>query len=1646
MSSPPRPAAKSRKQTRREALAALKSARASRGAASGLDAVDFDDEEDVFETMDEEQYREYVERRREREDFVVDDDGLGYHDDGDYDVAGAAARESRPQKKTGGGAGALTKEALRQARKAKAARGAKGGDGGGGGSGGSAGGGGNKTMWDFVNKGSTAKTGGALSTGTGGERTKGSGAREAAAPHGLDDMLDELDGAPTRSRGGRAAGRRGAGSRRRPASRGREREGPGASKRRAYGSREPRSRHPSRGRAPSARREREDHRPDDDEADFGGDGPEVDFGDNNEGGDVFASGAHDDGDDDGFDVGLETQPAKEDVEMEDVAAKADDGAETEGDKAEEAKDEEATAAPSRARPGRLAGRLAAKKEEERRAAAAKKLAEERKALEAQKRAETKAAKASQGGGGGSKPGEIALDVTSTSFHPASIAAAGTHEAGLGGGTMDLERILQVEEADAQAMDVDGGEAEGEAKETNDAAAPRPYLDLYWLDAAERRGVVTLYGKVKVPLANGAHAYQSCCVAVPGNERNLFVLPRLLPAASEDDAPTRHNVGEVYSELKAVLQPSCIPLVQGANWKAKPVTRSYAFEDPSVPRGECQYLKVVYDGKYPVPDRQVCVRGGKTFEKILGAGASNLENFLVKRRLMGPGWVRIYDPTPMKGGNVSWCKWECTVDGPKSLKRLDLVSVQGKKVVPPPPPPVSAVSLKFKTAVHPKSHKLEIVCASAVCHAAVQLDAASDESTKHMTQLTLVRPCNYESHGAAARFPRDMEQEVKAMPELQKSPNERALLSRLFAQLGTWDPDVLVAHNGWGHDVDVLLNRCVELKVGMWSKIGRRRQMRLPSGAQFGNGKEWALASALEGRVLCDTYLSAKEFLRETTYSLTNLAKTQLKAERLEIEQVDVPHWCRTGKHLVALAKHTLNDAQLVQALMFKLQVLPLTKQLTNIAGNLWGRTLKGNRAERNEYLLLHEFHALKYVVPEKRSAKQRQEELLGEEGAAAAAAGGKDKAKYSGGLVLEPKKGLYDSFILLLDFNSLYPSLIQEYNLCFTTMDWASGNAPGGGDDEEREQTPRGDVLPGLPDEGLERGVLPRVIKTLVDRRRNVKKFMKNEKDADKREELNIRQLALKLTANSMYGCLGFSHSRFYAQPIAALVTAMGRETLQRTVDLAQTTIGLEVIYGDTDSIMINTRITDLAEYPRVLELGNKVKREVNRLYKTLELEIDGVFRSMLLLKKKKYAAVTIEEKGGRFAFAKEMKGLDLVRRDWCIQSKDSGKYVLDQILSGEEKEVVVHNIHEHLEGVARKMRSGELPLDKYVITKGLNKHPNDYPDAKSLPHVFVAKRMLQEHKAVNIGAHIPYVITEATTEEGGPPAAKGKKSLAAERARHPDDVARSDGALKPDVEWYLTQQILPPISRLCEPIEGTSPGILAEKLGLDSSKYNNASANVEEDDMVDYTPASCLPDEERFKDVEKLVVTCAGCGEGSEFPGVFRLAKDADSGTTFCQSGLRCPHPGCQRADHWGEPDAWSCIAKILNATSVAKKGQQKRYYDGLVRCDDPMCGLETRQLSVYEGCCLKPGCNGRMKTVYTESALQAQLKYYDSLFDLDHACKQLRMAPGALSEKEVVKSLANEDKEAFQLLHGFSSHSLNKSGYNWVSGQFFRALFGGH
>jgi DNA polymerase alpha subunit A len=118
------------------------------------------------------------------------------------------------------------------------------------------------------------------------------------------------------------------------------------------------------------------------------------------------------------------------------------------------------------------------------------------------------------------------------------------------------------------------------------------------------------------------------------------------------------------------------------------------------------------------------------------------------------------------------------------------------------------------------------------------------------------------------------------------------------------------------------------------------------------------------------------------------------------------------------------------------------------------------------------------------------------------------------------------------------------------------------------------------------------------------------------------------------------------------MITLQGRTILRKTVDLTET-LGFEIIYGDTDSIMVNSRTNDLQQ---AKQISQTIRKEVNKLYTKLEIGLDGIFQTMLLLKKKKYAALTIVEQNGIVTTKKEVKGLDLVRRDWCKLSKDLGK------------------------------------------------------------------------------------------------------------------------------------------------------------------------------------------------------------------------------------------------------------------------------------------------------------------------------------------------------------------------------------------------------
>ncbi|BFZ06575.1 hypothetical protein BsWGS_09614 [Bradybaena similaris] len=1117
------------------------------------------------------------------------------------------------------------------------------------------------------------------------------------------------------------------------------------------------------------------------------------------------------------------------------------------------------------------------------------------------------------------------------------------------------------------------------------------LKFYWLDAFEdpyhQPGTVYLFGKVYV---ESVKAYVSCCVTVKNIERRIFVLPRVKRVNLKTSQELEEDVTLplVYEEFQRIAEKHKID-----EFRSMKVKKNYAFDKFDVPV-EADYLEVRYSADRPVLPLDL---KGETFSHVFGTNTSSLEHLLINRKMKGPAWLELKSPQ-VPAAETSWCKLEAVIARP------DYISVSADNQ---PPPPLVVMTLNLQTLPNPKTRQNEIVAAACLVHSDFRMDkpAPKQQFQQHFCVITKPSDCI---------FPFDFRDQVMKQSGRMKveiTPGERGLIGFLLAKIHKLDPDLLVGHDIYGFDLDLLLHRISANKVPHWSKISRLKRTFMPKISQSHGRATFAEKSAVCGRMMCDVQISARELIRCRSYDLSELVKQVLKQDRTDIDYDEIREMFSSSRQLLHLVERTLVDSKYILNIMYELNVIPLALQITNICGNVMSRTLMGGRSERNEWLLLHAFNEKQYICPDKDFKKKvmpagDDDDEVDQPGSKKTAQG-KRKPAYAGGLVLEPKKGFYDTYILLLDFNSLYPSIIQEYNICFTTIS-RSGTVTEAVDDDEANLI--------LPDPDLEPGVLPTEIRKLVDSRKLVKTLMKNsDVTPEQMMQYDIRQKALKLTANSMYGCLGFTFSRFYAKPLAALVTGKGREILMKTKDLVQK-MNLDVIYGDTDSIMINSNSKDLE---LVYKLGNKVKSEVNKLYRLLEIDIDGVFKSMLLLKKKKYAALSISRlPDGTVTTNQELKGLDIVRRDWCDLAKEAGKFVIDQILSGESREAVVENIHAKLQKVGDEVRQGELPLQLFYITKQLTKNPEDYPDKKSLAHVQVAMRFNSKGgKKLKAGDTVPYIICE-----------DGSTMSATQRAYHPDELAKQDN-LKVDTRYYLAHQIHPVVARLCDPIEGTDSARIAECLGLDPSGYRHTvrQEDTAEEDLVTMQ----LTLEERFRDCDRFTFSCPSpsCGRQIVLDSVF-----TGSDSNISPALLACPNTECRTP-------LWKLKAKLKNLLQMRIHQHVNKYYQGWLVCEDTGCAARTNKipLIMQRGHPVCPTCDkGYLHPEYTDSALYTQLCFYEYMFDVPKASTYLNDV-----EKAVTRKMNSDILQTYRELKHVVTHWLDKSAYSNVDlGKLFLGL----
>ncbi|KAJ7634179.1 DNA polymerase family B-domain-containing protein [Mycena polygramma] len=1091
-----------------------------------------------------------------------------------------------------------------------------------------------------------------------------------------------------------------------------------------------------------------------------------------------------------------------------------------------------------------------------------------------------------------------------------------------------------------------------------ALEPDGSLRFFWLEYLENEGLLYFVGKLKDKATN---AWVSCCITVENMERNVYVLPRTEP----DEAGEVPDLQDVHNDVDMLRKKTGIK-----SWKAKFVKRNYAFGEADVPREETQWLKVVYGFKepqLPITD----ANPSPNIARIFGTNTSAFELLALKRKIMGPCWLVIKNPK-IENKSFSWCKLEVTVSDPKDINPFPETDASAPKDTPP----LTVMSLSVRTIVNHQENKREVVCTTARTWHNMLIDDPKPPEELPCTVQTFVRPLD--------QFPANFEAQAMANGKgaISAVKNERMLLSSLLNAIHRADPDVIVGHDFLGASLD-------ELKADHWSRLGRFRRSKWPS-----IGKQGSNLRFLAGRLLCDLASDgAKSMISSTTWSLTEMCNTHLNRKREDIDPDDTASYLDGSlskpDRMLTFVRHCELDAHYHMAIASKVQILPLTKQLTNLAGNSWNKTLNGGRAERNEYILLHEFHRLKYICPDKtwgKKSKPPPVEVDDDEGGGAPTTK-KKRDKYKGGLVFEPKRGLWDKFILVMDFNSLYPSIIQEFNIDFTTVK------------VEEELNEEGEEKIPEPPEGKDPGVLPRLIKTLVDRRRTVKGLMKKETSLAKLKQYDIRQQALKLTANSMYGCLGFEYSRFYARPLAALTTFKGREILTRTRELAES-MELDVVYGDTDSVFVNTNVTEL---DKAIKISNDFKKAVNDQYKLLEIDLDGIFKRLLLLQKKKYAALKMED---ATRSSMEVKGLDMKRREYCSLSKNVSQYVLTQILSGEAPEDVVQSIHDYLTTVGQNVRDGKVKLDEFIVHKRLGKNPEDYPDAKSQPHVQVALRMKLRGGDARHGDVIPYVFCLAEGEQTA-------KTAQADRAKHPEEFKKVDSGLKLDMEYYLGHQVLPPIERLCEPIEGTDRSRLAECLGLDPARYRAATSNSVDEPSFSSLDSQ-MSDSERFKDAAPFLVRCRHCQVQLPFAPIHDRQR-----SILTSAGPACPE--CTKALTTGS---------LQTQLETQIREHIAKYYEGWTVCDDTACGQRTRRMGVWGRRCLQRGCRGKVVFEYSDARLYNQLRFYASLFNADKAAKSV---VGSTNTDAVSAVIANN----LGFLHAMGAcveRHLDQSARRWV------------
>ncbi|KAF2805235.1 uncharacterized protein BDZ99DRAFT_396509 [Mytilinidion resinicola] len=621
-------------------------------------------------------------------------------------------------------------------------------------------------------------------------------------------------------------------------------------------------------------------------------------------------------------------------------------------------------------------------------------------------------------------------------------------------------------------------------------------------------------------------------------------------------------------------------------------------------------------------------------------------------------------------------------------------------------------------------------------------------------------------------------------EVEYEEDELDLINRLVDIVREFDPDILTGyevHNGsWGY----LIERArVKYEYDLCDEFSR---MKSQSRGRFGkNADRWGFTHTstikVTGRHMINIWRAMRGELNLLQYTMENVVFHLLHKRIPHYSFQDLTSWYKGSmpRDLAKVLDYFLSRVQLNLEILEVNELVSRTSEQARLLGVDFFSVFSRGSQFKVESLMF------RIAKPESFILVSPSRKQVGQQNALECLP-----------LVMEPQSAFYTSPLLVLDFQSLYPSVMIAYNYCYSTclgrvVSWRGQNKMGFADFQREPRlvelikdyiniAPNG-MMYVKPE--MRKSLLAKMLGEILETRVMVKSGMKADKDDRPLQQLlNNRQLALKLIANVTYGYTSASFSgRMPCSEIADSIVQTGRETLEKAIALIHSVDrwGAEVVYGDTDSLFVylKGRTRDQA-----FAIGEEIAEAVtNANPRPVKLKFEKVYHPCVLLAKKRYVGFKYESRTQTTPDF-DAKGIETVRRDGTPAEQKIEEKALKILFRTADLSAV----KSYFQSQCAKIMAGSVSIQDFLFAKEVKL--GTYSDKGPPPPgaLIATRRMLADPRLEpQYGERVPYVVVT------GPPQARLIDRCVAPEALLADD------ALELDAEYYISKNLIPPLERI---------------------------------------------------------------------------------------------------------------------------------------------------------------------------------------------------------------------------------------------------------